>query len=187
MKLNILCAGCSTGEEPYSVAMTLLEGLRYPKAWDLRIFAGDLSERCISTAQAGSYSEEQLKGIPFSYRKKYLSATDEGAVFGDEVKNLIRFSRLNLKDLMEGGDFPGCGADFAGFDLVFCRNVMIYFSAADQQKLINTLYRFLLPGGYLFTGDAEPLHLFEHNYEAVRGADCLIYQKMEMRNDVKTV
>jgi chemotaxis protein methyltransferase CheR len=73
---------------------------------------------------------------------------------------------------------------FGRFDIIFCRNVMIYFSSPCQQLLVEALHRLLLPGGYLFTGDAEPLHLFKHDFKQVEEAGCLIYQKMEATADV---
>jgi chemotaxis protein methyltransferase CheR len=187
MKLRILCAGCSTGEEPYSVAMTILEALRYPKAWDIEILAGDLSESCLATARAGYYDRERLKGIPPGLMNKYLIRVADGAAVRDELKRLIRFSPLNLNDLMNGGLPPGSGPGFSGFDIIFCRNVMIYFSPSCQQQLVDTLYRLLAPRGYLFTGDAEPLHLFTHEFSAVREAGCLIYQKTEKTDDVNAL
>lgn len=187
MKLRILCAGCSTGEEPYSVAMTLLEALKYPKAWDIEILAGDLSESCIAFAVAGHYESTRLKGLPAAYLEKYMERTADGAMVKDEVKRLVRFCRLNLGNIINGEAFPGYPCDFAGFDVIFCRNVMIYFSAEAQQQLVDTLSRSLRPGGFLFTGDAEPLHLYDHDLETVREAGCLIYRKTEMRNNAISV
>lgn len=182
MKLRILSAGCSTGEEPYSIAMTLLESLRYPKAWDLEIIAGDLNESCLKTAAKGYYEKDRLKNIPDRYVDKYLQRDDDGALIREEVKNMVSFVPLNLNGLMQGESFPGAVSLSAQFDVIFCRNVMIYFSASCQQMLVDALHRLLVPGGYLFTGDAEPLHLFDHNFETIKGARCLIYKKTEMTN-----
>lgn len=182
MKLRILSAGCSTGEEPYSIAMTLLESLRYPKAWDLEIIAGDLNESCLKMAAEGYYEKEKLKNIPDRYVDKYMQQDGDGAVIREDVRNLVTFIPLNLNGLMNGEPLPGAVSVSAVFDIIFCRNVMIYFSASCQQMLVDTLHRLLVPGGYLFTGDAEPLHLFDHNFEMIKGAKCLIYKKMEMTN-----
>lgn len=181
MKLRILCAGCSTGEEPYSVAMALLEALRYPKAWNIEILAGDLSESCIKSAATGHYEDERLKGLPADYLDRYMERTAGGFVVNDEVKKLVRFCPFNLGSIINGESFPGTGEGFAGFDLVFCRNVMIYFSVETQQRLVDALFRLLLPGGYLFTGDAEALHIYDHDFRTVHDAGCLIYRKMETR------
>jgi chemotaxis protein methyltransferase CheR len=177
MKLRVLSAGCSTGEEPYSIAMTLLESIRYPKAWDIEILAGDLSESCLQIARRGIYGPDRLKGIPPGYRQRYLDAVDEGVAIKPEAKEIVSFIHLNLNNVMNGELVPTLSPEFGGFDIIFCRNVMIYFSPACQQLLVDTLYRLLAPGGYLFTGDAEPLHLFVHDFTAVKAAGCLIYQK----------
>jgi len=177
MKLRILCAGCSTGEEPYSVAMTVLEALRYPKAWDIEIVAGDLSQSCLDTARAGYYENDRLKGIAPDLMARYLVRDAGGARVSEELKRLVRFYPLNLNDLMIGACPAGFPGGAGSFDIVFCRNVMIYFSPSCQQLLVETLYRLTAPFGYLLTGDAEPLHLFNHNFTAVKDAGCLIYQK----------
>ncbi|WP_129127835.1 CheR family methyltransferase [Geomonas oryzae] len=179
MKLRILCAGCSTGEEPYSVAMTLLEGLRYPRAWDIEVVAGDISKSCLNAAREGFYEIERLHNIPPQLIRKYFTATAGGAFVGEELKSLVRVIPLNLNDLMKGELPAGIDAGWGEFDLVFCRNVMIYFSPACQQLLVETLSRLLAPGGHLFTGDAEPLHLFDHDLVAVPKAGCLVYRKVE--------
>lgn len=179
LKMRILCAGCSTGEEPYSVAMALLETLRYPRAWDIEILAGDLSESCIRAARKGFYEAEKLKGLPDNFREKFTDYIPGGINIKPDVKKLIRFSVINLNDIIQGADFPGLSTGFTGFDMIFCRNVLIYFSLASQQHLVDLLYRSLAHGGYLFTGDVEPLHLYTHNFTAVRDAGCLIYRKME--------
>ncbi len=187
MKLRILCAGCSTGEEPYSVAMALFDALRYPRAWDIEILAGDLSESCIRTAAAGYYETARLKGLPVAYANKYMERHGTGSVVKDEIKRLVRFCHMNLVDVINGEPLPGQERDYEPFEIIFCRNVMIYFSPETQQQLVDTLFRLLTPGGYLFTGDAEPLHLYKHDFEPVREAGCLIYKKMETSNYVEAV
>jgi chemotaxis protein methyltransferase CheR len=184
--IRVLCAGCSTGEEPYSVAMVLLQSLRYPSNRQLEIVAGDLSENCISVARRGYYDSDKLARIPRDFREKYLERHGEGGVVRDEVRRLVRFEQLNLNDLMKPA-LAGAGDRLGRFDLIFCRNVMIYFSSSCQQLLVETLHRLLLPGGYLFTGDAEPLHLFRHEFTPVDNADCLIYRKTETTSDARTV
>ncbi|GAB7026551.1 CheR family methyltransferase [Geotalea toluenoxydans] len=178
MKIRVLCAGCSTGEEPYSIAMALLESLRYPKAWDVEILAGDLSPACLKKAETGFYEEERLKGLPPAFREKYLEWIDGGAMVREEVKKLIRFFPLNLLGVVNGESLP-MESGFSGFDFIFCRNVMIYFSIDTQQRLVNSLYNLLLPGGFLFTGDAEALHIYDHGFQTVNDAECLIYTRVE--------
>lgn len=177
-RIRILCAGCSTGEEPYSIAMTILEALSCSEPYEIEIVAGDISRCCLIEAESGFYDNQRLKNLPRSYFDRYLERVDEGAVVRKQVKQLVRFVYLNLKDLMDPDSTVA--RDLLGkFDVIFCRNVMIYFSPQCQQLLVETLDRMLYSGGYLFTGDAEPLHLFKHQFLTVDEADCLIYQKME--------
>jgi chemotaxis protein methyltransferase CheR len=119
MKLRVLCAGCSTGEEPYSVAMTLLESLRYPKAWDIEILAGDINTSCIKTAITGFYESERLKDIPPAFLDKFMATTDRGAIFNNDVKKLIKFCRLNLKNIMNIEKLPAKHEKYMGFDIIF--------------------------------------------------------------------
>ncbi len=177
-RIRILCAGCSTGEEPYSVALTVLEALGYSQSRGVEIVAGDLSLSCLREAEAGFYETGRLKGLLQGHQDRYFQPSGEGAVVTNEVKKLIRFVHLNLGDLMSP-DSQNAKKHPGSFDIIFCRNVMIYFSPTCQQLLIETLHELLLPGGYLFTGDAEPLHLFKHEFIPVEDADCLIYQKTE--------
>jgi chemotaxis protein methyltransferase CheR len=115
MKIRILCAGCSTGEEPYSIGMALLDSLRYPRAWDIEILAGDLSAGCIRTAVTGFYENERLAWIPQEYRDKYLVKSATGAFIADEVKKLVEFRVFNLKDFMRHAGVSGPPEDsFAG-------------------------------------------------------------------------
>ncbi len=130
MKMRILCAGCSTGEEPYSIAMALLESLRYPKAWDIEILAGDLSENCVKKAVEGFYEYDRLKGLPDSFKMKYLKMVDGGAMIRDEVKKLIRFCPLNLAGVINGEPLS-VGVELGGFDLIFCRKCDDLFCCGD--------------------------------------------------------
>jgi chemotaxis protein methyltransferase CheR len=175
-RLRVLSAGCSTGEEPYSLAMTLLESLRYPLAWDLEILAGDLSEECLRSAARGCYPERKIASIPPGYRDRYLRKEESGWRVRDEVRRLVRFEKLNLTGIMGGEALPGIAESFPGFDLILCRNVMIYFPPAGQQLLVDALQRLLAPGGYLLTGDAEPLHLYSHQLDRVEELASLIYR-----------
>jgi chemotaxis protein methyltransferase CheR len=115
-----------------------------------------------------------------------MEVQGEGAAVKAELRKIVRFEQLNLNDLMKPDSCGSC-EKLGRFDIIFCRNVMIYFSAPCQQLLVETLHRLLLPGGYLFTGDAEPLHLFNHDFRPVEEASCLIYQKTEIPTDARTV
>lgn len=177
-RLRILCAGCSTGEEPYSIAMTILEVFRNSEFIEVEIVAGDLSQSCLKEAEAGYYELGKLKNLPPGYLDRYFERKGDGAVVRKKVKQFVKFVQLNLNDLMLS-DSTAVKDRFGSFDIIFCRNVMIYFSPPCQQLLVETLHGLLFNCGYLFTGDAEPLHLFRHEFIPVEDADCLIYQKTE--------
>jgi len=176
--IRVLSAGCSTGEEPYSIAMTLLDSLSVCSSVRMEIVAGDINENCLMFAKKGCYEPEKLNKLPASYQQRFFTKKEDSYQINAEIKSLVRFIRLNLDDLMNS-DCPSWNQGLGLFDIIFCRNVMIYFAPPCQQKLVDTLYRLMLPNGYLFTGDAEPLHLFSHEFLPVSEAGCLIYQKTE--------
>lgn len=180
-RIRILSAGCSSGEEPYSIAMTLLDALQNHDDWSLEIVAGDLSDNCLQEARKGYYEDNKLVKLPGGYRERFMISDSDGAVVQERIKKIVRFTRLNLDELMKS-ECPFWSQGLGAFDIIFCRNVMIYFASSCQQQLVDTLYRLLLPGGFLFTGDAEPLHLFKHEFLPVAAAGCLIYQKRGENN-----
>ena len=149
-RIRAWCAGCSTGEEPYSLAMTLLHHL---PGWAVEILATDLSTRVLDVARAGMWSVDKAKEIPSPYLKRYMLKGRRGQQnkmkAGVEIRSVIEFRRLNLND----EDYPLRGR----FDLIFCRNVMIYFSAESRMRVIRRLLGRLEPWGYFFVGHAESL------------------------------
>jgi chemotaxis protein methyltransferase CheR len=156
-------AGCSSGEEPYSIALTLLEAFAGRGRWDIRLLATDVSTRILERAQAGVYDRERIEPIPMPLRSKYLITRREGDKERYEVKSALRemviFRNLNLMK-----DWPIRGP----LDFVFCRNVMIYFDKPTQARLIRRFYDLLGPGGVLFTGHSESLTGIEHAFKYVQ-------------------
>lgn len=171
-QVNVWSAGCSTGEEPYSLAMMLLAELG--PSWDIRILATDLSTRVLDTAVAGVWSIEKAPQIPQPYLKAFMlrgSGSQHGKMkAGREVREVIRFARLNLHDEVYGVDGP--------FDLILCRNVLIYFDAASRRGVIDRLIDHLVPGGSLLIGHAETLHGVTTR---VRSVVPTVYRKDELR------
>jgi chemotaxis protein methyltransferase CheR len=151
-EVRVWSAGCSTGEEPYSLAMMLMAGLG--AAWDIRILATDLSTRVLDVATAGVWSIEKSAHIPEPYLKAFMlrgGGSQHGKMkAGPEIRSVIRFARLNLHDEAYGVDGP--------FDLILCRNVLIYFDAASRRGVIDRLIDHLAPGGSFLIGHAETLH-----------------------------
>jgi chemotaxis protein methyltransferase CheR len=152
-RARIWSAACSTGEEPYTIAMSLLRAFPAGSGWDLEILATDLSTRVLDRAAAGVWPLEKASEIPEADLKTFMLrgfGEQEGLMkAGPEIRSLVRFTRLNLNE----PSYPVSGQ----FDLVFCRNVLIYFDAPTKEKVVGRLLRFLVPGGYLFLGHAESL------------------------------
>ncbi|MFL6245273.1 MAG: CheR family methyltransferase [Thermoanaerobaculia bacterium] len=149
--LHIWSAGCSTGEEPYSLAMTLLAHFD-PAEWDLRIDATDLSTRVLDAARAGVWPMRKAIEIPQPLLRRFMlrgTRTQQDTFkAGEELRSIIRFGRLNLT-----GDRFAMGS----YDLVFCRNVLIYFTNAMRRRVVTNLLDHLAPGGHFFLGHAETL------------------------------
>jgi len=188
LPLRIWSSGCATGEEAYSLTMALLEGLQFPRAWAPEILATDLSREALLSASRGYYDKKTLHKIPADFRAKYVNFTDDGGgVVTEAIRSLVSFRVFNLRDLIqEKGrychlvDLAGVQelADFTErFDIIFCRNVMIYFDFPAQQDLVSGLFQCLKPGGYLFTGDAELLHIYQHGFETVERKGTYFYRK----------
>ncbi len=146
-------AACSSGEEPWSIAMTLLSAFPPGAGIDVEILATDLSTRVLDRARAGLYPIEKARDIPESHRKRFMlrgTGASEGLMkVGDEPRAAVRFARMNLVD----PDWPGIGT----FDLLFCRNVLIYFAQETRRAVVGHLLSHLAPDGVLFLGHAESL------------------------------
>jgi chemotaxis protein methyltransferase CheR len=167
--IRIWCAAASTGEEPYSIAMTLLETAGCRNI-NMRILATDISTSALIRAQNGVYSSSALDSVPKLYKKRFFvrQKQNNDVVYRttDLLRNMIVFRRLNLSK----PPFPMTGR----LDIVFCRNVMIYFDNSVRTRLVNEIYRLLNPSGYLLTGHAEGLTSIKTELRCIEPS---IYQK----------
>lgn len=168
-KIRCWSAGCSTGEEPYTLAITLLESLKQEPMWDIKILATDISSRVLQWAQQGLYDDQRVEPVPQSLKTRYLTQVRQNGrtlyQVGPMLKKVIVFKYLNL---MEPFPFKG------PLDFIFCRNVMIYFDKPTQQRLVNRYWEVLDRGGYLFTGHSESLTGISHKFRYVQPT---IYRK----------
>ena len=158
-------AACSSGEEPYSLAMFLLDRMTGLGSRDVKILATDISPTILGKASKATYEKEMLLALPPNFLRKYfikVGKEDPPAyqVSGD-VRKMVRIARLNLLH-----QWPMKGT----FDLIFCRNVMIYFDKLTQQGLINRFWEILEPGGYLFVGHSEGMSGIKHKFRYVQPA-----------------
>jgi chemotaxis protein methyltransferase CheR len=161
--LRIWSAGCSSGEEPYSLAMTVDDALQMHPGLDWRILATDISTRVLTFARAGVYQVHRVGTVPDSYRQRYLrraGGDDEGLEVAPELRRRIVFAHFNL--MTERFPFRH------GFHFIFCRNVMIYFDRPSQEALVRRFAAQLRPGGYLIIGHSESLHALQQPLEYVR-------------------
>jgi chemotaxis protein methyltransferase CheR len=176
-RFRIWSAGCSTGEEPYTLAMTLLEESdRLLKGWTIEIVATDLNDRSIETAKSGIYGDYALRATPELFKRKYFSQIDEKKLeVKPEVKKLITFSRLNLQD-------DSRMLFMKGMDLIFCCNVLIYFDGPSKAKVVNHYYSNLNFGGYFFLGISESLLNLNDKFHLVHFPGAIAYWKPSLKS-----
>jgi chemotaxis protein methyltransferase CheR len=167
-KLQIWSAGCSTGEEPYSLAMTVHESIN-GSSGDVKIVATDISTRVLQTASKGIFGKERLNNVPPAILKKYFQmgfgACEGQFLIKKSIRDMIQFSRFNLMDTPPTN---------YRFDVIFCRNVMIYFDKPTQEGLVNRFYQCLNRGGHLFVGHSESLTGLSHELKYVEPS---VYRK----------
>ncbi len=167
-ELKIWSAGCSSGEEPYTIGITIREFQgAVNRSWEAKILATDISEHVLGQARSAVYTESQVKNLDPAILKRYFIQTqDDKYQVADQIRDMVRFEKLNLMS-----DFRTTRRKF---HLIFCRNVMIYFTNDTKQEIANKFYDMLEPGGYLFIGLSETLHNVSSKFRFVKPA---IYQK----------
>jgi len=165
--LRVWSAGCSSGEEPYTLAMIMADYFGNDKRlWDTKILATDISMNVIENAKKGIYSNDNLEALPILWKNKYFVNLDkERSVISDSIKNEVIFRIFNLMNA-----FPFKKR----FHAIFCRNVMIYFDSQTKKELVNKFYEYTEPGGYLFIGHSESLNREETMYKYIIPA---VYRK----------
>ena len=166
--IRIWSAGCSSGEEAYTAIMYIMDYFGLQKSrWDYGIYATDISLKAMSAAQNTLYSDVALKDVPAEWKHKYFTAHGDGCYdLNKEVKEQVTFKRFNLMDRFSYTQ---------PYDLIFCRNVMIYFDQETKNNLINKFYDALKPGGYLFIGHSETIMRGTSSFQYIQPA---IYQKI---------
>jgi chemotaxis protein methyltransferase CheR len=171
-RLRFWCAGCSTGEEPHTLAMFLMEEkAKLLAGWTFDILATDLNDNSLEAARAGIYGEYALRSTSDHLRRKYfIDVGNKRLQANDLLKSQIRFDRINLRDdnkmLFQ-----------KGMDVIFCCNVLIYFDLASKRRVVQHFYANLLPGGYLFLGHAESLFQVDDSFRLVHFPGTTAYWK----------
>jgi len=176
-RLRIWSAGCSTGEESYTLAMNMLEEKsRLLQGWTIEILATDLNDRSVEAAKAGIYGDYALRNTSDYYKRKYFSTVDGKKLeVQPEVKKLITFSRLNLQDESKM-------LFMKGIDVVFCCNVLIYFDAISKAKVINHFFNNLNFGGYFFLGTSESLMKLNDQFHLIHFPGTIAYWKPSLNS-----
>src|SRR5690349_8758909 len=186
--LRIWSAGCSTGQEPYTLAILICDALAYyylrnplpfempspkpliPPPWKVEIVASDISYASLRIGQEGIYTEQQMEPVDYTCRLRYFEKSGDKYAVKKQLKELVQFDFHNLKTEF----LPRRN------DIILCRNVMIYFDEAEQKRLIDKFYNCLNPGGYLFVGHAESLFGLTQKFRMVHENNGTAYQRLEV-------
>ncbi|WP_461211224.1 CheR family methyltransferase [Desulfocurvus sp. DL9XJH121] len=172
-RIRIWSAGCSTGEEPYTMAMQLHMVMgKEIDAWDVRITANDLSEGVLASARRGVYTEYALRTTPPAMVDRFFTKEEGRFRVKPELKKLITFGQINLSDRAQLKRVEPS-------HIIFCRNVIIYFDDEMKKKVIGSFYDNLLPGGYLLIGHSESLHNISRAFKPTHFPGAIIYRKEE--------
>jgi chemotaxis protein methyltransferase CheR len=165
--LRIWSAGCSTGEEPYSIAITLCDALKFAEAWDIELLATDVSRRALRIAERGAYTKRSLQDVSLRQVETYFTPTKHGFQVKPRIRRMISFVQMNLADSVYVGKL----------DCIFCMNVLMYFSQERRLAILRRFYDALEPGGYFLLGHSETLSHAPVKFEPVALGDCRLYRK----------
>ncbi len=163
--LRFWSAGCSTGEEPYTIAMLLKECL--PAGWSFEVIASDISLKCLMVGKEGFYADARVQGIPDRYLAKYFDRKPGGYAIKEDLKKRVRFDYHNLKN----------DSGLRGLDVVFCRNVLIYFDELAQKATIGRFWEAMAAKSFLFIGHSESLFGMNTRFEFVKTDWACLYRK----------
>src|SRR6185437_4722661 len=165
--LRIWSAGCSTGEEPYSVAITVVDALKFAEAWEIEILATDISRRALRHAERGVYSKRSLQNVSLGQIEAHFNNSKTGFQVKPRIRRMISFAQMNLVESVYVGKI----------DCIFCMNVLMYFSEERRLGILRRFYDALEPGGYFLLGHSETLINVPVKFEPVVLGDCRIYRK----------
>jgi chemotaxis protein methyltransferase CheR len=165
--LRIWSAGCSTGEEPYSIAITVCEALKFAEAWEVEILATDISRRALHHAERGAYAKRSLENMPPARLESYFTPAKHGFQVKPRIRRMISFVQMNLVESVYVGKI----------DCIFCMNVLMYFSEQRRLAILRHFYDALEPGGYFLLGHSETLSHSPVQFEPVAIGGYRLYRK----------
>ncbi|HEY2352059.1 MAG TPA: protein-glutamate O-methyltransferase CheR [Candidatus Acidoferrum sp.] len=165
--LRIWSAGCSTGEEPYSIAITVADALSFADAWNVEILATDVGRAALKHAENGVYSGRSISSVTEKQLAAHFVPVENGQQVKPRLRKMVTFTQMNL----------ATGVYVGRMDVIFCMNVLIYFSEERRQSLVQRFYDTLEPGGYLFLGHSESISKMPVKFQAIVLNDCILYRK----------
>ncbi len=165
--LRIWSAGCSTGEEPYSSASTIADSLSFSDSWNVEILATDVGRHALKLAERGVYSGRSLDSVGSEQLSRHFTKGSGGYQVKPKLRKLVTFTQMNLASAVYVGRM----------DMIFCMNVLIYFSEERRRTLVQRFYDTLEPGGYLFLGHSESISKMPVKFQAIVLNDCILYRK----------
>jgi chemotaxis protein methyltransferase CheR len=165
--LRIWSAGCSTGEEPYSIAITVADAISFADAWNVEILATDIGRQALAIAERGIYSGRSIASVNEKQIATHFQAVDAGSQIRPRLRKMVNFVQMNLTNSVYLGKM----------DVIFCMNVLIYFSEDRRRELVQHFYSVLEPGGYLFLGHSESISKMPVKFQAIVLNDCILYRK----------
>ncbi|HRY30117.1 MAG TPA: protein-glutamate O-methyltransferase CheR [Elusimicrobiota bacterium] len=168
--IRLWSAGCSTGEEPYTLAIILHEYLKDLICWNIQLFATDISQRVLNACRIGTYPPRSMKDVPEDIRERYFEKVDHTYKINFDIRKMVQFSMLNLSS-------RGLVRTMSNMDCIFCRNVLIYFNDESANQVVNSFYDNLTPGGFLFLGHAESIHRYSAAFRMVKLRSSFVYKK----------
>ena len=165
--LRIWSAGCSTGEEPYSIAITIADAISFSDAWNVEILATDIGRHALATAERGIYSGRSIASVSERQLAVHFQPVEGGHEVRPRLRKMVSFVHMNLNN----------GVYVGKMDVIFCMNVLIYFSEERRRDLVEHFYNALEPGGYLFLGHSESISKMPVKFQAIVLNDCILYRK----------
>jgi chemotaxis protein methyltransferase CheR len=168
--IRIWCIPSSSGEEPYSVAMFLLEKWAGIREWDVQIISSDIDTSILRRARAGRYSPRSVQNVPEPWLNKYFKSVGDEYQLCDDLLQAVEFTRVNLAE-------PADTLNYRKFDVIFCRNLLIYFDDASRKTASETFFEALNPGGYLCLGHSESMSRISSLFEVRKFPEAIVYRK----------
>jgi chemotaxis protein methyltransferase CheR len=165
--LRVWSAGCSTGEEPYSIAITILDFLSFADAWHVEILATDVGRHALKHAERGIYAGRSIASVKDKQLATHFSPVEGAQQVKPRLRKMVNFVQMNLASPVYVGRM----------DLIFCMNVLIYFTEERRRALVQRFYDALEPGGYLFLGHSESISKMPVKFQAIVLGDCILYRK----------